>query len=481
MPCVFLRVIRATPLSLNYDIKSKAEQGKKILLQASKNAMELSKRYTDYITQIDSALKRMLIHSDKAYDRLNAQENRFHRLIQAWGEANRRKISEHVWDEITKINREKAKIDKAEKEMKLLVQTWENTNTSEKIISEAKTAVQKVVDLSSSVVNTTATNISAPDFIPGPTETIQGISAFQFFGEFGTENLPVFFPNNKPEDRKLELPLEKPTLMENPPIAECNPQKVFTIQGGGEVKQICSLGDNMVVYSEMQDRASLSIYNTEGEKLCTADDGEYSRYCYTLLNLRQGGAVTDMATIIPKNSNDVYLMTCHRDKNWLVSWDLDVQRIQQGHYYLTDLLAHSFISGCPEWICSSKKGVLYLVEGKSPHQEVQMIGVLAAKRRKGKGKERVRLSPEFHLEETQEIGLPGVTGLACYKSQNKEDVLVFKSSAFGGSVIAKKASNLQTLWQLNNINVTSMCSDRQRNLLYVLQNGRDGSGSIHVN
>ncbi len=464
------------------DIESKAEQGKKILFEASQSAEHLSKKYADHIRQLDSAFEKLVTTRDMAKERLFEQEKFLITKIQKLTMQAQNKMWEHMREQIGRINEEEARFRKAEHDMNVLSQTLESVDTPAEILLKARTAVQNVIDISDTVKNAPLMNISAPQFIPGPTEYIQQLSIENLLGSIVELEVPVHPHHIEYGGRSLKLPVNWSSLGEIPPFLEYLPDISWDIEDKGEVKQICGLGDNLVVYTETQDKGSLAIYSTNGEKLCTADDGPYTRYDFPLLDLKAGGAVTDMTAVIPRNSNDVYLMTTHGDKDCVSGWDFNVKRIQRGDYYISALNINDdsgFANGCPEWICSPGQGVLYLVEGKSPHQKLQLLGVVAPEknpRRSIQGQRKISLEKN----EAMEIGIPEVTGLAFYKSHTNEDILVFKSSAFGGSVVAKRASGLQTLWHLDNVNVISVCPDPQRNLLHVFEHRQDGRAAIHV-
>ncbi len=466
------------PLHNVIRIESKAEQGKKILRESSESAKQLRKKYVDDCSQLDLAIKRVHNIGKEVIDAVNERERSItgHLCCQVANYATslRDKVSAYVSGVKTRLKKEKELISTSERKMNSLVKRWETTTRPQEILSEANAAFKKISEVSNQLKELSISEFRIPQFIPGNRENI---SVENYFGFVSTENMPLSLPQTISESGTLKFPTESTTGQETSPIKEfklqmewrirdgrCNNPPLWNIEDGIRITQICAVGDKIVVLKQCEDQSRLIAFDINGDIVCSTHEGHSS--------ISGKGEVTDMAEVIPENSDMAYLMTSHRERNELIIWQLDKERIEQCRHHI-DYTGRKVQGGCPEWICSAGKGNVYLVSGKSPHQTVQMLGVVAAPSPFDTQYNVHPISPKFFESKRVHIGLAEITGVACIKPPNKEDILVFSSSALDGALVGKTASTLQTLWRIGNsycdyIIVKNMCVDPKRHLLYLV-------------
>ncbi len=480
------------PLHNVVKAESKIEQGKKVLQESAKTAKQFCRKYLDDCDQLDSAIRRLETIGNRAIERVNHQKRSLEVSFQVAIANFSRDLNTHIRvcmaAEKARLLEEREKIMAEGKKMNSLVQNWETVTNPQMILSEADAAVKKISAISDQIKDISLSEFSIPSFVLG---SMEGVSVKNYFGSIAMEKSPVILPPTVSECGTLEFPEEPTTGQETCPIKEISLQMSWDIKdstGGNSVgnlpwqikekigiKHICAVGEKIVVYKQYLEHSTLKGllmgFSINGEILCSGRDGHFS--------LGGVGEVTDMVGIIPRNSNQPYLMTSHRETNELNIWQFDKQRIHQADNDASPF--RGIMGGFPEWICPAGKGILYLVSGKSPHQTVQMFGVVASKP-EDSTKERVQISTKSH--QPKEVGIAQITGLACVKSPSKEDILVFSSHAHEGAVVAKVASNLQTLWRIGDqegcefIDVASMCVDPKRSLLYLVhKNIHDARGN----
>ncbi len=468
-------------------IESKAEQGKKILQISSKSAKQMCKKYANHCGQIDLAIRRVHNISKESIDVVNEYKMRVQATAEYFADQLSEEITKNMAVEITRLNKEKEKISISEWKMNSLVQSWNAITSPQEILSEASVAVKKILEISDQIKDSPLSEVSIPNFLPTRmADRLENPVGSIFMGK-----MPVILPLSISEYGKLEFPAESTPRQEMSPIRELNLQMSWEIKGGRGrnmdppwdylhtnessigIRQICAVGDKIVVVKQNGEESSLIAFNINGDIVCSTREGHSSLRCLW--------GVTDMAEAIPRNSNEAFLITSHREKNELAIWQFDEQQI----YRCDNLVgfAPDIEGGCPDWICSAGKGSVYLVSGKSPEQVVWKLGVVASNPENA-GNRRAHISLEF--SESRKIGINDVRGLACIKAPNKEDVLVFSSADLkGGALVAKTASSLQTLWRVDNSEhdrmwVKSMCVDPKRGLLYTLHDRRINDETCNV-
>ncbi len=481
------------PLHNVVKAESKIEQGKKVLQESATNARQLCKKYVDDCDQLDLAIKRLHTMGNEAIEKVNEEkmilEGNFKSNIQHYARGLCNKIKASMATEEARLFKEKERINTSKKKMNSLVQNWETITNPQMILSEADSATKRISDISDQIKGMSFNEFSIPNFAKG---SMEGVAVEKYFGSVSTENFPVRLPQTVTQRGTLEFPEEPTTGQDTCPIKEVNLQMSWDIKVSRDVdldrrlpwtirkrigiKHMCAVGDKIVVYKQNFEqgtlKGSLTGYSINGDILCSSREGHPS-----LGGVRE---VTHMVEVIPRNSKRSYLITSHKESNELNIWQLDDKRIHQGDND-AGFFGGGIVGGYPEWLCPAGRGALYLVSGNSPHQSVQMFGVVASKTQDAK-KERAQISTKSH--KSREIGIADIIGLACVKSPSKEDILVFSSHYDGGALVAKMASNLQTLWRIGQppscdfIDVTSMSVDPKQNLLYLVHKDI-GNGSCN--
>ncbi len=330
------------PLHNVIRIESKAEQGKKILRESSESAKQLRKKYVDDCSQLDLAIKRVHNIGKEVIDAVNLQEREikghFSCQIANYATSLRDKVSAYIAGVETRLKKEKETISTSERKMNSLLERWETSTSPQEILSEASVAFQKISEVSNQMKELSISEVRIPQFIPGNTNDI---SVENYFGFVSTEKMPLSLPQAVSEDGTLKFPTECTTGQGTSPIKEFKLQKEWKIRDGrgnnphlwgiGErigITQICAVGDKIVVAKQHAEESKLIAFNVKGDIVCSSLGG------HTHSSLSGKGEITDMAEVIPENSNMAYLMTSHREKNELIIWQLDKEQIRQCYHHV---------------------------------------------------------------------------------------------------------------------------------------------------